>query len=185
MVVVGLATDFGLLYFEIYDGNGSLGRLFVDCVRSGQVGAVIFDLLVPGGILCGGLSSSRGREYFGLIGDSVGCGSKMLRNVGAGILSCRVGLSGSVVDDICLTLAPQPKMDSTYTVIGRLCGGISVFNSLSRLEVDEKYRLYNPIKVVSSFISHNKFRVDTQNIIAPNCTTVLRRSFNSILDEIV
>lgn len=185
MVVVDLSTDFGLLSFEIFDCACGVGRLFFDAVRSGQLVGMKFDVMVPGVVLCGGRSSEVWRECFGVTSDCVDRKAAALRHVGAGLLSCRVGRCGTVMDDICITLSPQPKMDCMFAVLGRLCEGMSVLKSISNLDVDENSRLYTPVKILSAFASQVSTPDVCQEIQVPICSPFIRRSFKSVVEEII
>lgn len=184
MIEVCVVTNFGLLSFDIFDADHGPGRFFVSAVKSGQLAQIRFDTLVAGAVLCGGVCSELGGECFGIPCCYSADFAPFLRHVGAGILSCKVGCSESIFDNLCLTLSPQPNIDGRYIVFGRIRKGISVLKRISDLETDENCQLFTPVKFLSVFFPQT---VAFSKVEKPFCCGLrpfLRRSSHSVVDSV-
>lgn len=147
--VVELETRDGVISIELYEKQEpEICASFVALAESEQLCGAVFPSLIPGFALVG--------QCLGLYGVPLGVvatekaahgGERELKHVGAGLVSCRV-VPGSVLgSSFLVTLAPQPKLDESHRVFGRLYSGMRFLESIATMHVDEQFALFSPICV--------------------------------------
>lgn len=105
-----------------------------------------------------------------------------LMHVGAGVLACSIGKCGLQIEEICLTLAPQPALDERYVIIGRVYDGMDVLRRIAALQVDENEKLFASVdcSVLSLSWKTKKSleQVRDERVLAPrSCQSSLLKDF--------
>lgn len=153
-ICIVCVTSLGVIVFEVFDPDSGPGFFFTQIARSGQLAGVCFDTVVPGGVVCCHVGRFVGQCFCMLKEkDSVPGNYK---HIGAGVLSCARGSSRNVLDEFSITLSPQPKMDHSYTIFGRVYEGMEVIRKISSLAVSDSFRLISPVTILSSFVATRK-----------------------------
>lgn len=144
--VVELHTSEGVISVELYDSEATcVAEFFCRLAESGQLDGAKFGRMVPGFVLECALPP--GRVYAELVEAK---GSDALSHTGAGIVTCPVTDEG-IVDGTTffVTLGPQPKLDKTCVIFGRVYSGMRIIEKISKFRVaNETFSLYSPVEVL-------------------------------------
>ncbi|KPA84149.1 cyclophilin 3 putative (CyP3) [Leptomonas pyrrhocoris] len=146
--VVQLQTSCGSLSVELYENY--CADAFWQLACSGQLRRLIFRRVLAGFAIVGEVDNLCARcttadEVAAVEGSSEGPG---LRHVGAGLLSCRPVMGTPACSRFVVTLSPQPQLDSTQVVFGRVYSGFATVESIARMQVDTNFTLYTPVTTV-------------------------------------
>ncbi|KEG07933.1 putative cyclophilin type peptidyl-prolyl cis-trans isomerase [Trypanosoma grayi] len=144
--VVELHTSEGVITLELYYREAvCAAESFLRLAESGQLDGAMFSRMVPGFVLECSLGDKR--AYGELIEAEE---NKGLHHTGAGIISCpRVGGNGVAGATFFVTLGPQPHLDKTCTVFGRVYSGMRVVEKISQFRVaSDTFRLYSPVVIL-------------------------------------
>lgn len=150
---VTLTTSLGQITFELYtDDAPKACSNFVALCKAGYYNNTIFHRIIKGYIVQGGDPSGTGTggtSSFGrLFGDE--CTTR-LRHTGAGLLCmANAGRPMTNGSQFFVTLAPLPQLDSKSTIFGRVTAGMLVLKAISEVQVDESFRPFTDVRVVSS-----------------------------------
>ncbi|CCW68243.1 unnamed protein product [Phytomonas sp. Hart1] len=148
--IIELHTLEGALWIELYDDIATeLSDSFSRLAMSGQLCGPIFTKLIPGFILMGSALGIQGGSVLGQLAlhPPVFPEKPDLHHVGAGLLTSRVIPGEIPAATFAITLSPQPKLDSQYTVFGRVYSGMSIIEKVSKMQVNENFELYTPLIV--------------------------------------
>ncbi|CCW63724.1 unnamed protein product [Phytomonas sp. EM1] len=150
--IVELQTLEGALWIELYDGSAAeLSDSFSRLAMSGQLCGPVFTRLIPGFMLMGNALGFQGGPVLGQLAlhSLASSGTPNLHHVGAGLLTSRVVPGEIPTASFAITLSPQPKLDSHYTIFGRVYLGMSIIEKISKMQVNENFELYTPLVVQS------------------------------------
>jgi cyclophilin family peptidyl-prolyl cis-trans isomerase len=145
--VVQLQTSCGSLSVELYDN--ACADAFWQLACSGQLRRLVLRRLLAGFAILGEVEGVVARcitadEVTPLQG---ACNARPLYHVGAGLLSCRLVVGTPGCSSFVVTLSPQPQLDATHVVFGRVYSGIETVEKITGMQVDANFVLYTPVTV--------------------------------------
>lgn len=145
---VHLHSSCGIFVVELYEN--SCADSFWALARSGQLSQLRLKYLLPGFVLVGEVE-----EAFGLSCSAAAAADLQsfrvkteLRHVGAGLLTCKPSFGEVAGSRFYITLSPQPHLDDSHVVFGRIYSGMQVIDKISNLQVDAQFYLYSPVEVL-------------------------------------
>ncbi|KPI85489.1 cyclophilin 3 putative (CyP3) [Leptomonas seymouri] len=146
--VVQLQSSCGSLSIELYNNFCADGFWQLAC--SGQLRRLMFRRLLSGFAIMGEVADPCARCFSAREVAAVWESSEApkLYHVGAGLLSCRPVVGAPVCCNFVLTLSPQPQLDATHVVFGRVYSGFQAVERMARMEVDPKFSFYTPVTVL-------------------------------------
>ncbi|AYU78885.1 cyclophilin 3 / CyP3 [Leishmania donovani] len=146
--VVQLQSTAGALSIELY--NNFCADSFWQLARSGQLRRLTFRQLLGGFALLGEVETVQGHSTTASEVDAAARSPDgvPLLHVGAGLLSCRPTIGAVTASRLLITLSPQPQLDKTHVVFGRVYSGIHTLEQISRMQVGADFVLYSPVTVV-------------------------------------
>ena len=122
-----IATEIGDIEVELYDQSApKAAGNFIDLARKGIYDDVIFHRVIPGFVIQGGDprgDTSGGPGY--AIRDEINRRHYLTGTLGMALSGPDTGGSQWFI-----THSPQPHLDGTYTVFGRVTGGMDVVNRI-------------------------------------------------------
>ncbi|GET88654.1 cyclophilin type peptidyl-prolyl cis-trans isomerase, putative [Leishmania tarentolae] len=146
--VVQLQSTAGPFSIELYDNF--CADSFWQLARSGQLRRLTFRQLLGGFALLGEVDSVQGHLATVSEVDTAAQSpdNVPLLHVGAGLLSCRPTVGAVTASCFLITLSPQPQLDKTHVVFGRVYSGIHTLEQMSHMQVDADFILYSPVAVM-------------------------------------
>lgn len=143
--VVQLQSSCGSLSIELYDNY--CGDVFWQLACSGQLRRLVFRRLLAGFALVGEVSDvcARCTTARDMASSYDSSRSSSLQHVGAGLLSCQLAEGTVACSEFVLTLSPQPKLDVSHVVFGRVYSGIRTVEEMAKMQVDTNFTLYTPV----------------------------------------
>lgn len=146
--VVQLQTTAGTLSIELY--NNFCAYSFWQLAKSGQLRRLTFRQLLGGFALLGEVEAVQGHSTTASEVDTAAQSPDgvPLLHVGAGLLSCRPTVGAVTASRLLITLSPQPQLDKTHVVFGRVYSGICTLAQISHMQVDADFVLYSPVTVM-------------------------------------
>ena len=144
--VVTLKTTMGTISIELYASEApATCRYFSRQIAAGKYNGTSIDRIVANFIVQGGPRTSSGgiADERSLLEDDEPAPS--LKHVGAGV----VGLA-STGSQFYITLSPQPKLDGKFVIFGRVYSGMDVLGRIAALGVDDQFRPFTQVRIVSS-----------------------------------
>lgn len=146
--VVQLQSSRGPLSVELYDNIYADSFWRLAC--SGQLRRLVFRRLLAGFAVVGEVDEVCARCTTVSDVDEAHAESShpRLRHVGAGLLSCRPEVGAVSCSTFVLTLSPQPELDATHVVFGRVYSGFQTVENIAGMQVDVRFQLYTPVTVL-------------------------------------
>ncbi|KAG5504329.1 hypothetical protein JKF63_04774 [Porcisia hertigi] len=146
--VVQLQSTAGALSIELYDNF--CADSFWQLASSGQLRRLKFNQLLAGFALLGEVDPAQGHSATVDEVDKAARSSSglVLRHVGAGLLSCSPTVGAVTASRFLITLSPQPRLDETHVVFGRVYSGLQTVEQISHMQVNADFVLYAPVTVV-------------------------------------
>lgn len=146
--VVQLQSSRGSLSVELYDN--SFADSFWQLACSGQLRRLVFRRLLAGFALLGEVDDVCARcTTLSEVEEAHNAASgSRLCHVGAGLLSCRPEVGVVSCRHVVLTLSPQPELDATHVVFGRVYSGFQTVETIASMQVDARFQLYTPVTVL-------------------------------------
>ncbi|KAG5501164.1 hypothetical protein JIQ42_06162 [Leishmania sp. Namibia] len=146
--VVQLQSTAGALSIELY--NNFCADSFWQLANSGQLRRLAFRQLLGGFALLGEVDAVQGHSATASEVDAAAqnVDGISLRHVGAGLLSCRPAVGAVTASRFLITLSPQPNLDKTHVVFGRVYSGIRIVEEISRKQVDADFVMYSPVMII-------------------------------------
>ncbi|CAG9574090.1 putative cyclophilin type peptidyl-prolyl cis-trans isomerase [Leishmania major strain Friedlin] len=146
--VVQVQSSAGALSIELY--NNFCADSFWQLARSDQLRRLTFRKLLGGFALLGEVEAVQGHSTTASEVDAAAQSPDdvPLLHVGAGLLSCRPTVGAVTASRLLITLSPQPQLDKTHVVFGRVYSGIHTLEQISHMQVDADFVLYSPVTVM-------------------------------------
>ncbi|KAG5478601.1 hypothetical protein LSCM1_06004 [Leishmania martiniquensis] len=146
--VVQLQCTAGPFSIELY--NNFCADSFWQLASSGQLCRLVFRQLLSGFVLLGEVEAAQGHSATASEVDDAArnMDGTSLRHVGAGLLSCRPAVGAVTASQFVITLSPQPNLDKTHVVFGRVYSGIHIVEQISHKQVDTDFFMYSPVTVI-------------------------------------
>lgn len=172
--VVELYTSKGVLSVELYDKEAPReAEMFVRLAMSGQLDGDTFRTLIPGCVVVGTAGATAEGDTFALLETPPFLKrAPALRHVGAGLLSCPVSRGTVLTSTFVITLSPQPKLDDSYMVFGRVYKGMSLLKDLALAQVRDNFELVTPLSVSRCTVTNlpmvNRPQVEESNTSSRN-----------------
>ncbi|KAG5478797.1 hypothetical protein CUR178_05375 [Leishmania enriettii] len=146
--VVQLQSTAGALSIELY--NNLCADSFWRLANSGQLRRLAFRQLLGGFALLGEVDAVQG--HLATASEVDAAAQNMdgisLKHVGAGLLSCRPVVGAVMASRFLITLSPQPNLDKTHVVFGRVYSGIRTVEEISHNQVDADFVMYSPVMII-------------------------------------
>ncbi|AIN98466.1 cyclophilin 3, putative [Leishmania panamensis] len=146
--VVQLQSTAGALSFELY--SNFCADSFWQLASSGQLRRLVFRQLLCGFALLGEVEAVQGHSATASEVDAAAESPDglSLLHVGAGLLTCSPTVGAVTASRFLITLSPQPQLDKTHVIFGRVYSGIQTLERMSHMQVDADFVLYSPVTVI-------------------------------------